>query len=210
VFSSSADDENYTDVFADLDITEEIKNDLLTYIKRRLAPQPVKIRADIEVTCFTYEGIDAIKAALSEGEERSTADCPVRIKLIAPPMYVMTCMTLDKEQGLETMNQSIELIAASIRAKGYVLRVALSYMIYFLFVHAGLFSPVLLLLASKRVLFCCTVCRFQRIYHRSHFVVSPTNYLLLTVPSLPHILIHPSLSTRPSTRPSVLTAAPWT
>jgi hypothetical protein len=46
------------------------QNDLLTYIKRRLAPQPVKIRADIEVTCFTYEGIDAIKAALTEGEEK--------------------------------------------------------------------------------------------------------------------------------------------
>jgi hypothetical protein len=59
---------------------------------------------------------------------------------------------------------------------------------------------LLLLLASKRVLFCCTVCRFQRIYHRSHFVVSPTNYLLLTVTSLPHILIHPSLSTRPPVR----------
>jgi hypothetical protein len=47
-----------------------LQNDLLTYIKRRLAPQPVKIRADIEVTCFTYEGIDAIKAALTEGEEK--------------------------------------------------------------------------------------------------------------------------------------------
>ena len=54
-----------------MDISAVIKNDLLTYIKRRLAPQPVKIRADIEVTCFTYEGIDAIKAALGEGEDKS-------------------------------------------------------------------------------------------------------------------------------------------
>jgi translation initiation factor 2 subunit 1 len=42
----------------------------------------------------------------------------VRIKLIAPPMYVMTCMTLDKEAGLEVMNQSIDAITACIRAKG--------------------------------------------------------------------------------------------
>ena len=101
-----------------MDITEVVKADLLTYIKRRLAPQPVKIRADIEVTCFTYEGIDAIKAALSEGEDKGTTENPVKIKLIAPPMYVMTCMTLDKEQGLETMNQAIEVIATCIRAKG--------------------------------------------------------------------------------------------
>mmetsp|Transcript_2228 Transcript_2228/g.3506 ORF Transcript_2228/g.3506 Transcript_2228/m.3506 type:complete len:343 (+) Transcript_2228:55-1083(+) len=106
------------DIFQDLDVDEETKTSLLSYIKRRLAPQPVKIRADIEVTCFTYEGIDAIKSALIEGEERGTADSPIKVKLIAPPMYVMTCMTLDKEQGLETMNSAIEVIAASIRGKG--------------------------------------------------------------------------------------------
>lgn len=91
---------------------------MLTYIKRRLAPQPVKIRADIEVTCFTYEGIDAIKAALIAGEEKGTADNMVKIKLIAPPMYVMTTMTLDKDQGIEIMNQAIETIGSVIRARG--------------------------------------------------------------------------------------------
>jgi translation initiation factor 2 subunit 1 len=101
-----------------LDIEEDVKTALVTYIKRRLAPQPVKIRADIEVTCFTYEGIDAIKAALTEGEDRGTTDAPVKIKLIAPPMYVMTSMTLDKDLGIETMNQAIEAISASIKAKG--------------------------------------------------------------------------------------------
>ena len=58
---------------------------------------------------------------IAEGEEKSGADCQVKIKLIAPPMYVMTCMTLDKELGLETMNHCIEVIATTIRAKGYVL-----------------------------------------------------------------------------------------
>lgn len=110
--------EDHADIFEGLDVDEDIKTALVTYIKRRLAPQPVKIRADIEVTCFTYEGIDAIKAALTEGEEKGNNDCPVKIKLIAPPMYVMTCMTLDKELGIETMNQSIEAITAVIKAKG--------------------------------------------------------------------------------------------
>jgi len=110
--------EDGSNIFKDLDVDEEVKGALITYIKRRLAPQPVKIRADIEVTCFTYEGIDAIKAALSEGEEKGQADAPIKIKLIAPPMYVMTTMTLDKDLGIETMNLAIETIASSIKAKG--------------------------------------------------------------------------------------------
>lgn len=87
-------------------------------MRRRLAPQPVKIRSDIEVTCFTYEGIDAIKEALAEGERCGTGETPIKIKLIAPPMYVMTTMTLDKDLGIEAMHKSIEAIGAVIRAKG--------------------------------------------------------------------------------------------
>jgi translation initiation factor 2 subunit 1 len=33
-------------------------------VAKKMAPTPVKLRADFEVTCFTYEGIDAIKEAL--------------------------------------------------------------------------------------------------------------------------------------------------
>jgi translation initiation factor 2 alpha subunit (eIF-2alpha) len=29
-----------------------------------MAPAPVKLRADFELTCFTFEGIEAIKEAL--------------------------------------------------------------------------------------------------------------------------------------------------
>lgn len=104
-------------MFDGLNVEADIKDSILQYIKRKLAPQPVKIRADIEVTCFTYEGIDAIKAALKTGEEKGTTETPIKIKLIAPPMYVMTCMTLDKDLGIELMNQAIEVIGNTIRSK---------------------------------------------------------------------------------------------
>jgi translation initiation factor 2 subunit 1 len=113
-------------IFADLDIDAEAKATLVTYIKRRLAPQPVKIRSDIEVTCFTYEGIDAIKYALAEGELKGQGEAPIKIKLIAPPLYVMTSMTLDKDVGLEAMNNAIEAIGAAIRSKGGALDVKMA------------------------------------------------------------------------------------
>jgi translation initiation factor 2 alpha subunit (eIF-2alpha) len=51
------------------DLPAPLLKALTTTIGRRLAPQPFKLRADVEVTCFAYEGIDAIKAALKEGEQ---------------------------------------------------------------------------------------------------------------------------------------------
>ena len=83
-----------------------------------MAPQPVKIRADIEVTCFEYDGIDAIKSALFAGQEKSTPEAHVKINLIAPPMYVMTCMTIDKEHGIGILNAAIEAIRVAITISG--------------------------------------------------------------------------------------------
>jgi translation initiation factor 2 subunit 1 len=51
-------------IFKDIDITEEQKTVLIASIKKKMAPTPVKLRADFELTCFTYEGIDALKEAL--------------------------------------------------------------------------------------------------------------------------------------------------
>lgn len=95
-------------VFEGLDIDEELKDAVLKHIKRRLTPQPVKIRADIEVTCFHYEGIDAIKAALSKGQDTSTEECPIKIKLVAPPLYVVITTSLNKEGGIKAINNAID------------------------------------------------------------------------------------------------------
>ena len=108
------------EIFEGLDVSDEIRTELVSYIKRRLAPQPVKIRSDIEVTCFTYEGIDAIKEALLAGEQIGAAETPVKIKLIAPPQYVMTCTTLDKELGIAQLNEAIDTIRTVLTAKGLV------------------------------------------------------------------------------------------
>ncbi|ORY32738.1 hypothetical protein BCR33DRAFT_856452 [Rhizoclosmatium globosum] len=94
-------------VFEGLNIPSEILTELIHNIKRRLTPQATKIRSDIEVTCFGYEGIDAIKAALSAGEECSTEIVPIKIQLVAPPLYVMTTNSLDKVQGVVVMEKAI-------------------------------------------------------------------------------------------------------
>lgn len=116
--SNVATEEEPADIFQDLDVQPDVKEAILTYIKRKLTPQPVKIRADFEVTCFAYEGIDAIKASLIAAEECSLPEVPIKIKLIAAPLFVMVAMTVDKELGLETMNKALEQVGEVIRSKG--------------------------------------------------------------------------------------------
>ena len=87
-------------------------------ISRRLTPQPAKIRADIEVTCFSYDGIDAIKTALLQGEKMSTENCPIKVKLVAPPLYVVVANTLDKEIGLATVRSGVNKIREIVESFG--------------------------------------------------------------------------------------------
>jgi translation initiation factor 2 subunit 1 len=107
------------DPFASLeDVPGEVVEELKTYIRRRLAPQPIKIRADVEVSCFTYDGIDAIREALFAGIAVGTENSPIKIRLIAPPIYVLSTMTLDKEVGIALLEKAIGVITEKIKAKG--------------------------------------------------------------------------------------------
>jgi translation initiation factor 2 subunit 1 len=71
-------------------------NLLMATIARRLTPQPIKLRADIELTCYTPTGIDAIKKALRAGENASSEAVPIKAKLVAPPLYVLSTNATDK------------------------------------------------------------------------------------------------------------------
>ncbi|CAG8579751.1 469_t:CDS:2 [Paraglomus brasilianum] len=105
-------------VFEDAVISKEVMDELLANIKRRLTPQPIKIRADLDVTCFGYDGIDAIKVALKAGEACRTDDIQIKIKLVAPPLYVMITNALDKNLGIEVLEKAIVKIQETIQKVG--------------------------------------------------------------------------------------------
>jgi translation initiation factor 2 subunit 1 len=42
-------------------VTDSVKEAVMKNIQRRMTPQPLKIRADLEMTCFQYGGVDHIK-----------------------------------------------------------------------------------------------------------------------------------------------------
>lgn len=102
------------DALKDLDLTDIEREMLMKNIRRRLTPQAMKIRADIQVSCFAYEGIDAVIRALTKGLECSTEEHKIKINLIAPPTYVMTTQSLDRQLGLDALKQAMDAIERDI------------------------------------------------------------------------------------------------
>jgi len=96
-------------------LNSDLRGAMLDNIAKRLTPTAVKIRADIEVTCFGYEGINAIKGALLKGVELGSEELPIKIKLVAPPLYVMLCSALDKTKGIALLKEAIEIMGDDIR-----------------------------------------------------------------------------------------------
>lgn len=108
-------------VLSDLNLDEVLLDIVIKNIKRRLTPQPVKVRADLEVTCFHYEGIDAIRASLRKGEETSTSDAKIDVKLVAPPLYVVVTTSIQKDVGIKALTNAIEAIKTEmVKYKGEV------------------------------------------------------------------------------------------
>lgn len=106
--------------------SDDFLDELKLYISRRLTPQPIRIRADIEVSCFSYEGIDAIKRALRAAENESTEQMQVKVKLVAAPLYVLSAQALDKNQGIALLEKAIGKITESIENDGGVCKVTMS------------------------------------------------------------------------------------
>ena len=107
------------EVWNDITFPDEVTaQELKSYISKRLTPQPTKIRADVEVTCFGYEGIDAVKTALRTAEAKNTEETQVKVKLVSPPLYVLTSTCLDKAVGIAGLQEAIVEIRNSIESAG--------------------------------------------------------------------------------------------
>jgi translation initiation factor 2 subunit 1 len=76
-----------------------------------MAPTPVKIRADFELMCSSFEGIDAIKAALIAGRKAVNDEhFEAGFKMIAPPVYKCEVYTLEKQKAITKLEEAMKII----------------------------------------------------------------------------------------------------
>ncbi|CAA9986392.1 eukaryotic translation initiation factor 2 alpha subunit, putative [Plasmodium knowlesi strain H] len=102
-------------VFKGIELNEDVKNSLMADIQLRLAAQALKLRGRIDVWCFSYEGIDAVKEALKKGKEVSNDEVSINIKLIAPPQYVIVTSCQDKDLGMAKIQEAMKVISDKIK-----------------------------------------------------------------------------------------------
>eukprot|EP01024_Parvocaulis_polyphysoides_P058050 TRINITY_DN620_c0_g1_i8.p1 TRINITY_DN620_c0_g1~~TRINITY_DN620_c0_g1_i8.p1 ORF type:complete len:297 (-),score=56.79 TRINITY_DN620_c0_g1_i8:1023-1913(-) len=99
-------------------VSPVVKEQLLKNINRKMTPQPSKIRADVELTCFEYDGVLHIQEAMREAKKCSDEQCEVSIKLIAPPLYVLSTQTLDQNRGIDVLTEACEACQKVIQSRG--------------------------------------------------------------------------------------------
>lgn len=103
-----------------LKLDEKVKERVCAGVQHRLKAEVLKIQADIDVTCFTIEGVDAIRAVLRIGQEAGQADgtLQVHVHVLAPPTYVLYTQTEDKEEGLKKLWDCIDAMKKAMEVKG--------------------------------------------------------------------------------------------
>ena len=63
-------------------------------------------------------GMATLRCNLFAGMALGTEQSPIKVKLIAPPIYVLSTTTLDKGAGIALLTKAIETIESTIQSKG--------------------------------------------------------------------------------------------
>ncbi|ELP85659.1 eukaryotic translation initiation factor 2 subunit alpha, putative [Entamoeba invadens IP1] len=105
------------DIFKPYNIDEKTLEALKGVIAHYFTIQPLKFRADIEVTCYAKAGVSAVKNALMKGLTVAPESGLV-IKLVSSPLYGMHLSMTDRQKGIEVMYEVIARIKEEIEKDG--------------------------------------------------------------------------------------------
>lgn len=79
-----------------------------------MSSNPVKVEAEINLTCFGADGVDALKAALVTARAFGTAETPILVVVKASPVYILSATHLDKAVAVDMVSRAIEAIKVKI------------------------------------------------------------------------------------------------
>jgi translation initiation factor 2 subunit 1 len=107
-------------VLGPLNLEQKLYDRVVATVQHKLKAETLKIQADVNVTCFTSEGVDAIRDVLLLGQSvgQQEGGLLVSVYVLAPPTYVMHTLTEDKEAGIAKLNECIEAMKKEMDLRG--------------------------------------------------------------------------------------------
>lgn len=106
-------------VFDELHLPPDVLTHLRFAISRNLTPPALKLRADLELSNFSYSGILGIQAALQAAESLSTPEVEIKMKLVVSPLYVMISHNSTGVEGaIRIMRKAIEVMREVLEKNG--------------------------------------------------------------------------------------------
>jgi translation initiation factor 2 subunit 1 len=109
------------EVLTKLNLPKPVYDQLEATIKQKLKAETLKIEADLNVTCFTPEGVDAIREVLLYGQgfvDKSEAVGLITVHVLAPPTYSLYTFTENKDDGIARLGECIDAMLQLMTSKG--------------------------------------------------------------------------------------------
>ena len=99
-------------------IPQDVEKALYKIIEKKLQTQLVTVESDIELTCFTREGVGVTKRALKAGLALSTKASKLSIKLVGGPLFKISVSTPYPEQGKKLVTKVVPEICDKMKQSG--------------------------------------------------------------------------------------------
>lgn len=103
-------------VFSKIEIDDKTKELLTENISKRMKPVSCKVHSTFEVSCYTFEGVDAVKRALKDSlkQMEDVKDMELSIRLIKSPLYECSTYTPKIQVGIEHITELLKHIEKNI------------------------------------------------------------------------------------------------
>lgn len=107
-------------VLGPLDLDPKVYERVCVGVQHKLRADLLKIQADVDVTCFAIEGVDAIREVLLHGQEsgQDADGSNVQVFVQAPPLYILSTQSEDKEEGIQRLWDVIDAMKEMMKKKG--------------------------------------------------------------------------------------------
>lgn len=117
---------NVEEILGPLNLPEKAKEVLLNTVDHKMKTGTFLIHADIEMTCFQCDGVNAIREVLLMGQhfkEDQQPQIPISVTIIGPPKYCLRAKTEQKDEGIQRMKEVIEAMNIEMSKRGGVMKV---------------------------------------------------------------------------------------